>query len=182
MIIYAGESVLEVNRDPIGEAGRDPQHPSLTAAAGQAAGVESGDGGWPVNDGHPWAVGVSGSGGEKLAGEVGSVQPGLRDEQLGSGFEAVDALGVSAERTGQRCGCHAGSLAAVARPAMPGKAGMPRLTAALRRTMSPSSWASLAFAAARLTFSPSASPAQPCCRASSMRAIRLSRIPDSRGR
>ncbi len=33
VIIYAGESVLEVDRDPVGETGRDPQHPSLADPA-----------------------------------------------------------------------------------------------------------------------------------------------------
>ena len=68
------------------------------------------------------------------------------------------------------------------RPAMSGKEGMPRLTASRRRATRPSTWASLLFAAARLTFRPSASPVQPSRRASLMRAVRLSRISSSRGR
>jgi hypothetical protein len=75
-----------------------------------------------------------------------------------------------------------GSPVAVARPAMSPKVGMPRLTAVLRRAACSSSWASLAFAAGRLISRPSASPAQPCCRASPIRAIRLSRMPGRRGR
>src|SRR5258706_8295936 len=70
----------------------------------------------------------------------------------------------------------------VVRPAMSRKAGMPRLTADWRRAMSPSTWASLASAAARLTLSPSASPSQPCCPASAMRAVRFSLMAASLGR
>jgi hypothetical protein len=66
--------------------------------------------------------------------------------------------------------------------AMSLKAGMPRLMAVLRRAVSLSSWVSLAFAAARLIASPSASPVQPCCRASLILAIRLSRMLSRRGR
>ena len=68
------------------------------------------------------------------------------------------------------------------RPATSGKEGMPRLTASRRRAMRLSTWASLLFAAVRLTFSPSASPVQPSRRASLMRAVRLSRISSSSGR
>ena len=62
------------------------------------------------------------------------------------------------------------------------KAGMPRSTAVAWRAASSSIWVSLAVAAARLTLSPSASPAQACCRASVMRSRRLSRMPARRGR
>jgi len=48
---------------------------------------------------------------------------------------------------------------------MSGKEGMPRPAAAWRRAMRPSTWASLLFAAARLTCRPSASPVQPSRRA-----------------
>ena len=43
-------------------------------------------------------------------------------------------------------------------------------------------WASLSRAPARLILSPSASPCQPSCSASVMRAMRLSRISAMRGR
>jgi len=37
---------------------------------------------------------------DELAGEVGSVKPGLGDEEFGGGFDAVQALSVSAQRCG----------------------------------------------------------------------------------
>ena len=51
-----------------------------------------------------------------------------------------------------------------------------------RRAAVMSAWASLLFAAERLTLSPSASPAQPSRSASAMRARRLSRMSSSRPR
>ena len=59
---------------------------------------------------------------------------------------------------------------------------MPRSTASERRAAVASAWASLLFAAARLTLSPSASPVQPSRSASAMRARRLSRISARRPR
>ena len=62
------------------------------------------------------------------------------------------------------------------------KAGMPRSMAAAWRAASSSIWVSLAVAAARLTLSPSASPAQRCWRASAIRSRRLLQMPARRGR
>ena len=57
---------------------------------------------------------------------------------------------------------------------------MPRLTASARRARVSSIWASLLLAAARLTLSPSASPAQPSRSASAIRSVRLPRMSSSR--
>jgi hypothetical protein len=42
------------------------------------------------------AVGEAGSDVEELAAEVGSMKPGLRDEQFGCGFQVAQALGMGA--------------------------------------------------------------------------------------
>ena len=70
----------------------------------------------------------------------------------------------------------------VVRPAVSPKVGMPRPTAALRRVVWLSIWASLMFAPARLILRPSASPSHRSRSASVMRSVRLSRISRSRVR
>ena len=67
------------------------------------------------------------------------------------------------------------------RPAVSVKLGMPSWTVLVRLALIWSIWASLAFAPARLTLRPSASPYQRWDSASAMRAMRLSRISSSRG-
>jgi hypothetical protein len=42
--------------------------------------------------------------GDEPAGEVVAVQPGLGDEELGGGFEAVQALSVGAQPVGEHGG------------------------------------------------------------------------------
>ena len=93
----------------------------------------------------------------------------LSDLLLGGGHGASFAAG--------------GAVAVVTvRAAASGKAGMPRLTAAARRAVIWSIWASLCRAPARLTFRPSASPSQWLASASAMRAVRLLQICTRRGR
>jgi hypothetical protein len=41
---------------------------------------------------------------DELGSEVGPVKPGLGDEELGGGFGAVQALGVSAQGCGEGIG------------------------------------------------------------------------------
>ncbi len=101
-VVETGESVLEINGYPVGQARCDPQH-SLLAAGARQAGSQGGDRGRPVDGGHFWPAGQAAPDVDELAGEVGSVQPGPRDEEFGCGFRAVEALSVGAQRGGQ-CG------------------------------------------------------------------------------
>ena len=73
-------------------------------------------------------------------------------------------------------------VSVVVRPAVSVKLGMPSWTVVVRLALIWSIWASLAFAPARLTLRPSASPYQRWDSASPMRASRLSRICSSRAR
>jgi hypothetical protein len=102
VIVDTGESVPEIDGYPVGQACRDPQHSLLAAGAGQA-GPQGGDRGGPVDGGHRPPASRAAVDVDELAGEVGSVQPGLGDEELGGGFSAAEALGVGAQRGGQ-CG------------------------------------------------------------------------------
>jgi len=99
-VIEAGESVVEIDGYPVSQARCDPQH-SLFAPGARQAGSQGGDRGRPVDGGHLLLVGQAATDVDELAGEVGSVQPGSRDEELGCGFWAVEALGMGAQRGSQ---------------------------------------------------------------------------------
>jgi hypothetical protein len=86
-VVETGESVPEIDGYPVSQARCDPQHALLAAGAGQA-GSQGGDRGRPVDGGHLWPAGQAVLDADELAGEVGSVQPGLGDEKLGCGFGA----------------------------------------------------------------------------------------------
>jgi hypothetical protein len=58
----------------------------------------------PVDDGHQLTAADAGMDGDELAGEVIPVQQGLGDEELGGGFEAVQALSLSAQPGGEHVG------------------------------------------------------------------------------
>jgi hypothetical protein len=102
-VVETGESVLEIDGYPVSQARCDPQHSPLAAGARQA-GSQGSDRGRPVDGGHLSPVGQAVPDVDELAGEVGSVQPGLGDEELGCGFQAVEALSVGAQRGGQSGG------------------------------------------------------------------------------
>src|SRR5258708_15579786 len=92
VVVDAGESFLEIDGDPVGEAGGEPEHPPLASGAGQIAGVKGGDRGWPVDDGYGLAAWESVVERDELAGEVGSGPPRLGGEPVGAGLQAVKAL------------------------------------------------------------------------------------------
>src|SRR6266853_4613737 len=82
-VVEAGEGVLEVDGDAVGEGGGQAQDPVLAAAAGELAAVEGGDGFGPADGGHRGAVGDAGEGGDVLGGEAGPGQPvAVADEQV----------------------------------------------------------------------------------------------------
>jgi hypothetical protein len=152
VIVDAGEDVLEIAGDSVGDA-RDQEHSLFASGTGQMAGGEGGDRGCPVDSGHLPAVGEPAAEGDEPGCEVGAVQPGpVGDEELGGGFEAVDPLGLVAQgrrKPGWRCreeslagAVTAGSSVIRVKAGMPmptGVAGCERL----------SIWASLSSAPAR---------------------------------
>src|ERR1700678_715462 len=78
--VEAGGGVAEIDRDAGGDACRCRQYPAFPARAGELAGVESGDGGVPVDGGHRGAV--AGSVLDEAAGEVVAAEERvLGDEQ-----------------------------------------------------------------------------------------------------
>src|SRR5215467_5323950 len=85
-VVEAGEGVAEIDRDAVGEACRDLQHPLLASGAGKAR-AQGGDHSGPVDHGDRLSAADAGVGGDEPAGEVVPMQPGLGDEQLGGGFE-----------------------------------------------------------------------------------------------
>jgi hypothetical protein len=103
VIVDTGECVPEIDRYPVSQACCDRQHSLLAAGAGQA-GPQGSDRGRPVDGGHRRRAVRASVEVDELAGEVGSVQPGLGDEELGGGFEAVKALSVGAQGGGQSGG------------------------------------------------------------------------------
>jgi len=103
VIVDSSDSVPEIDGYPVSQACCDPQHSLLAAGAGQA-GPQGSDRGRPVDGGHRRHAGRAAVDADELAGEVGSVQPGLGDDELGGGFEAVEALSVGAQRGGQSGG------------------------------------------------------------------------------
>jgi|SRR6267378_5842938 len=99
-VVETGDSVTEIDGYPVSQARCDLQHALLAAGASQA-GSQGSDRGRPVDGGHLWPAGQAALEVDELAGEVRSVQPGSRDEELGCGFRAVQALSVGAQRGGQ---------------------------------------------------------------------------------
>ena len=96
--VESAEGVVEVDGDPGGDAGCQPQDPVLPAAAGEEPGIAAGDGGLPVDVGElGGAAGDRGGGGDE-AGEVVAVQPAGADDQVAGCFEGVEP----ARRRGQR--------------------------------------------------------------------------------
>src|SRR5712692_9820382 len=107
-VVEAADGTLKIYGDAVGERGGQPQDAVLTAAAGQLAAVERGDGFGPADGGHQGAVGEAGEGGQ----EVGSGQPVLVvDHQRDGGFAGVDAAGVGVQRGGDSGGVQGGLLA-----------------------------------------------------------------------
>jgi len=96
--VDAGQGVVEADEGSAGDAGGQEEHPPFSSAGGEFAGVEGGDGGFPVGAGEQGdAVADAGAGSDEPAGEVGSVQPvAAVDEQAGAGFEGMDAAGAGA--------------------------------------------------------------------------------------
>ena len=75
----------------VAEAGGDAQDAGLGAGAGEPAGVEGGDGGFPVDPGVGVAV-VAGAGVDVAGDEVGPGQPAVvAGDQLGGGGVAGEA-------------------------------------------------------------------------------------------
>lgn len=101
MIVEAGEGVAEIDGDSLVQTRRKAQQSLLASGTGKFIGLECGDHCWPVDGRHGSTVDESASGGDESAGEVGPVQPRLGDEQVGGGFEAVDALRLGAQRRRQ---------------------------------------------------------------------------------
>ena len=93
--VDAGQGVVEADEGSAGDAGGQEEHSPFSSAGGELAGVEGGDGGFPVGAGEQGdAVADAGAGSDEPAGEVGSVQPvAAVDEQAGAGFEGMDAAG-----------------------------------------------------------------------------------------
>ena len=88
--VESAEGVVEVDGDPGGDAGCQPQDPVLPAAAGEEPGIAAGDGGLPVDVGElGGAAGDRGGGGDE-AGEVVAVQPAGADDQVAGCFEGVE--------------------------------------------------------------------------------------------
>jgi hypothetical protein len=70
-MVEPGEGVAEIYRGSVGEAGREAQDSLFTSGTGQVAGVERGDGGWPVDHGHVGgAVGDAGAEVDESLGET----------------------------------------------------------------------------------------------------------------
>ena len=87
--VDAGQGVVEADRGSAGDAGGQEKHPPLPAAGREPAGVQGGDGGFPVDAGEQGGtVADAGAGGDEPAGEVPAVQPAAAvDQQAGPGFE-----------------------------------------------------------------------------------------------
>jgi hypothetical protein len=98
VIVEPGEGVAEIQREPVGQAGREAQDSLFSSGTGQFAGVERGDGGWPVDCGHVGdAVGDAGAEvDESLGGAVAAQEVSVVDEEVGGGFEAVETVGLGA--------------------------------------------------------------------------------------
>src|ERR1700678_930189 len=96
LVVEAGEGVLEIDGDAVGQAGGDPQHPLLTPGARKTR-SQCGDHGGPVDHGDLLPAANAGVDRDEAAGEVVPVEPGLVDEEIGGGFEAVQALSISAQ-------------------------------------------------------------------------------------
>src|SRR5271165_3420011 len=86
--VESAEGVVEVDGDPGGDAGCQPQDPVLPAAAGEEPGIAAGDGGLPVDVGEL---------GGAEAGEVVAVQPAGADDQVAGCFEGVEPGGAGAD-------------------------------------------------------------------------------------
>lgn len=99
VLVDAGDGVAEVNRDAVGEAGREQEAPLLASRAGQFSGCQRGGRGVPVDCGH---VGVAaGAVEDEAAGEVAAAEErAVRDEEPDAGFERVEAGGAGAQRGG----------------------------------------------------------------------------------
>jgi integrase len=187
--VDAGQGVAEADRGPSGDAGGEEEDPALAAAGRELAGAQGGDGGFPVSAGEQGdAVADAGADSDEPAGEVPAVQPAAAvDEQAGTGFEGIDAVGAGQQRVAELAGVQGGhgvpsGAGGAERPAMSGNAGMPRWTACSWRCRDASIWASLSSVPARLTLRPSISPSQPSRSASAMRSCRLDRISSRRCR
>src|SRR5487761_1232584 len=184
--VDADQGVAEADGDPAGDARGEEEHPPFPAAGRELARVQGRNGGFPVGGGQHDAV--AGAGGDEPAGEVLAAEPGATaGEQAGACFEVADAAGAGEQRICEPAGGHAGhglpsGADGTERPAMPGKAGMPRWTACSRRRREASIWASLSSVPARLTCRPSISPSHPSRSASAIRSCRLTRISSRRGR
>jgi len=73
-LVESAERIVEVDRDPGGDAGCQPQDPVLPAAAGKEPRIAAADGGLPVDMGEFGdVVGDRGDGADE-AGEVVAVQ------------------------------------------------------------------------------------------------------------
>src|ERR1700686_2506358 len=133
--VDADQGVVEADRGSAGDAGGQEEHPAFPSAGGELAGVQGGDGGFPVDAGEQGdAVADAGADLDELAGEVVAVQPAAAvDEQAGAGFEGMDAAGAGAQRVAEPAGVQGGhccpSGPGTERPAMSGNTGMPRWTA-----------------------------------------------------
>src|SRR6266571_4008423 len=166
--VDAGQGVVEADRGSAGDAGGHEEHPPFPSAGWEFAGVQCGDGGFPVGAGEQGdAVADAGGDSDEPVGEVVAVQPAAAvDEQAGAGFEGMDAAGAGAQRVAELAGVQCGhgvpaGAGGTERPAMSGNAGMPRWTACSWRCRAVSIWASLSSVPARLTLRPSISPSQP---------------------
>jgi len=74
--VESAEGVVEVDGDPGGDAGCQPQDPVLPAAAGEEPGIAAGDGGLPVDVGElGGAAGDRGGGGDEAAKSSRCSQP-----------------------------------------------------------------------------------------------------------
>jgi len=184
LVVDAGQGVAEADGDSAGDAGGQAEHVAFAASAWQAAGVQGGDRGGPVNAGHEGGtVADAGPGRDEGTGEVDAVQPAAAvDQHADARLCGEDAAGAGPQGLGK--GGHGvpfvSGRADEDRPAMSGNAGMPSWTASAFLWMAACIWASLSSVPARLTFSPSASPAQPSRSASAMRSRRLARISSRR--
>src|SRR5216683_7882111 len=75
-LVDAGQGVVETDGDSAGDACGQEEDAPFAAAGGQFAGVEGGDGCFPVGAGQQGdAVADAGAGGDEPAGEVPAAQP-----------------------------------------------------------------------------------------------------------
>lgn len=83
----AGDGLAKADRCLVSEAGREAEHSALAAGAGQLAGVQCADRGFPVDAGQPGAgAGDAGAGvDETVALQVLTETPGRRPMPLGGG-------------------------------------------------------------------------------------------------